>query len=66
MKHDEAIRDREMLPTRSNADRRPCQCGVCRVCISNARWERLYNEKFADPAYYSGLRFSNRSPITGF
>ena len=32
---------------------RRCQCGVCHQCQENARWERIYQEKFADPHYYS-------------
>lgn len=31
---------------------RRCQCGVCRKCVENARWDRIFNEKFADPEYY--------------
>ena len=30
-----------------------CRCGHCRSCIDNARWERIFNEKFADPYYYA-------------
>src|SRR5262249_708953 len=30
-----------------------CQCGQCPACEENARWERIFNEKFADPDYYS-------------
>lgn len=29
-----------------------CRCGHCRTCTDNARWERIFNEKFADPNYY--------------
>ena len=29
-----------------------CQCGACGACQDNARWERIYNEKFASPEYY--------------
>ena len=36
---------------------RRCQCGQCHKCIENARWDRIFNQKFADPAYY------NRKPI---
>src|ERR1035438_4250176 len=32
---------------------RRCSCGVCRGCIENARWERIFREKFADPNYYN-------------
>ena len=53
-------------PARNNLGKPTCQCGKCRVCVSNARWERIYNERFADPGYYGGLRFRNRSPLAGF
>jgi hypothetical protein len=33
--------------------RRHCQCGRCRGCLDNARWERIFAEKFADPNYYT-------------
>jgi hypothetical protein len=33
--------------------RNRCRCGSCRSCQENARWERIYNEKFADPTYYA-------------
>jgi hypothetical protein len=29
-----------------------CNCGTCFTCQDNARWERVFNEKFADPDYY--------------
>jgi hypothetical protein len=29
-----------------------CHCGICATCRENARWERIYSEKFADPDYY--------------
>ena len=38
------------------ANRRPqlrCQCGQCRQCLDNAKWERIFAEKFADPYYYT-------------
>jgi hypothetical protein len=33
-----------------------CQCGICARCAENARWEKIFNEKFADPEYYSTSR----------
>jgi uncharacterized protein with PIN domain len=30
-----------------------CRCGRCGSCLENARWERIYREKFADPNYYA-------------
>jgi hypothetical protein len=29
-----------------------CTCGVCHTCRDNDRWERIFQEKFADPTYY--------------
>ena len=29
-----------------------CACGQCKACQDNARWDRVFNEKFADPDYY--------------
>jgi|HubBroStandDraft_6_1064221.scaffolds.fasta_scaffold3784525_1 hypothetical protein len=30
-----------------------CQCGKCATCLQNARWERIFQEHFADPDYYA-------------
>ena len=30
-----------------------CRCGKCRQCADEARWERIFSEKFADPEYYT-------------
>ncbi len=46
--------------------RRRCQCGQCKSCLENARWERIFNEKFADPNYYSGLAVRYESPLHSF
>jgi hypothetical protein len=32
--------------------RKRCECGSCTVCMENARWEAIFNAKFADPDYY--------------
>jgi hypothetical protein len=32
-----------------------CKCGKCKWCPENARWARIFNEKFANPAYYGRL-----------
>lgn len=34
------------------ARRHRCYCGACSTCLENARWEKIFNEKFADPNYY--------------
>jgi hypothetical protein len=40
----------EFRPVKS---RRRCTCGECPRCQEDARWERIFNEKFADPEYYA-------------
>jgi hypothetical protein len=30
-----------------------CHCGQCPTCVQNARWERIFQEHFADPDYYA-------------
>ena len=47
-----------------NARRTRCKCGHCRQCLDNARWERIFAEKFADPNYYTGLVMRAASPLT--
>jgi hypothetical protein len=42
---------------------RRCKCGTCRTCDDNARWERIFEEKFADPTYYSDLAVRRGSPL---
>lgn len=29
-----------------------CRCGMCARCLEEARWDRIFNERFADPDYY--------------
>lgn len=50
----------EERPRRDHSARSPvlqrqrnCQCGHCRQCVENARWDRIFAEKFADPDYYA-------------
>jgi hypothetical protein len=44
-----------------------CRCGLCRSCMDNERWERIFREKFATPDYYRGeIRVSYPSPLSGF
>lgn len=42
---------------------RRCRCGCCQTCIENARWERIFQEKFADPDYYGLRNSAHVSPI---
>lgn len=38
------------LPAKTTKPR--CNCGQCATCQDDARWERIFREKFADPLYY--------------
>lgn len=44
--------------------RQGCGCGACQSCLENARWEKIFNERFADHSYYRnrGPQFS--SPLS--
>lgn len=44
--------ERPLLPVSRTKTRR-CTCGKCRTCADNARWEAVFQAKFADPHYYS-------------
>jgi hypothetical protein len=41
-----------------------CNCGTCVTCHDNARWERVFNEKFADPEYYQPRAFKRGSSLS--
>jgi hypothetical protein len=40
-----------------------CSCGACKRCLDNARWERVFSEKFADPSYYGGVLVRHNSSL---
>lgn len=42
-----------------------CKCGECKWCLDNVRWDRIFNEKFADPAYYGQLILGHNSCLAG-
>jgi len=42
---------------------RNCACGSCRRCVENARWERIFNEKFADRGYYGRIAVRHNSSL---
>jgi len=42
---------------------RRCHCGVCGECVENARWERVFQEKFADPDYYRDRQIRHSSSL---
>jgi hypothetical protein len=39
---------------------------TCKTCSDNARWERIFQEKFADPGYYSNPTTRNGSSLSGY
>ena len=41
-----------------------CKCGQCLQCLEDARWERIFAEKFADPNYYTRPVTHAASPLT--
>jgi hypothetical protein len=41
-----------------------CRCGRCQQCLDNARWDRIFTEKFADPNYYTRPSVRCVSPLT--
>src|SRR5471030_1145376 len=51
--------------TKKNGTKPGCRCSQssrCAACTDNARWERIFREKFADPFYYT-RKVRNSSPI---
>jgi hypothetical protein len=60
----EALHPQRITKPRRNSGR--CQCGQCRTCQENARWERIFREKFASPDYYRHeIRVRYASPLSG-
>ena len=43
-----------------------CSCGKCLQCKEDARWERIFTEKFADPNYYRHHLTHTSSPLASF
>jgi hypothetical protein len=39
------------------------RCGRCLRCLDEARWERIFAEKFADPTYYEEHLVKYSSPL---
>jgi len=58
-RRNQALKQDELYeaPTRKSM-RRNCRCGRCPSCMTNMRWERIFQEKFADPEY-------NNRPLKG-
>jgi hypothetical protein len=40
-----------------------CKCGQCSQCLDDARWERIFAEKFLDPDYYTRSATPMASPL---
>jgi hypothetical protein len=53
-------------PAAKSHSRRHCRCGACEACRENARWESIFQEKFADPNYYTGVPVRHSSPLRSF
>jgi hypothetical protein len=51
--------------TKAERSRRRCNCGTCAFCKENARWERIFQEKFADPYYYTQRKVKHVSSLSG-
>jgi hypothetical protein len=43
--------------------RQRCSCGHCKCCLGNARWDRIFKEKFDSPSYYGGLVVRHNSTL---
>src|SRR5262245_28380519 len=65
-----AVRRRQRTPTVVPAsqpaprNRQRCRCGSCSECAEDARWERIFNEKFAWPEYYRSRDLENWSTLS--
>jgi len=42
---------------------KPCGCGKCFRCLDDAKWERIFREKFVDANYYSTRMPKACSPL---
>jgi hypothetical protein len=51
-------------PVRAHKSSRCVPGCTCRMCVDNARWERIFQEKFADPNYYSDPTTRNGSSLS--
>ena len=40
------------------------KCETCARCLDNAKWDRVFNEKFADPNYYKGSQTRKGSSLS--
>jgi hypothetical protein len=49
--------------TKRNEPKANCRCKQCAACLDDARWERIFQEKFADPSYYGRNQHRTSSPL---
>jgi hypothetical protein len=54
------VKPKPVRPYKASGCARDC---TCRTCSDNARWERIFQEKFADPGYYSTPTTRNGSSL---
>jgi len=59
-KRDNATADFLTAGSKPQRPPRRCRCGACPLCLENARWERIFAEKFADPKYYQRDQYLRR------
>jgi hypothetical protein len=59
----QAVVDPKPILRAHKVPRCPSGC-TCRTCTDNARWERIFQEKFADPGYYSNPTTRNWSSLS--
>jgi DNA-binding NarL/FixJ family response regulator len=50
--------------TTPSKGRRNCACGLCPKCRDNARWEQIFQQKFADPTYYRSKSLRLQSALS--
>jgi hypothetical protein len=61
-----AVQSQPEKMERPHPDRsRICTCGSCSRCRDNARWNRIFDEKFADPSYYGRMSIRHDSSLAG-
>jgi hypothetical protein len=65
---EDRIRTRRVKPVGAGVEKRApkvrlCKCGTCWTCAENARWSRIFAEKFEDPDYYQTKPVAFQSPL---
>jgi hypothetical protein len=62
-----SVRDKQIPePAQRHPPRgRVCSCRTCTRCRDNARWNKIFAEKFADPSYYDGIFTRHDSALSG-